>query len=120
MARRLLVVATLLAFAGCKDKKDDKPAAPAGVNMDVRCEQLAKACGDKDKHVAKIVEECRKAAMVQVEKKCLDKALAEYDCYEKELCGGADKVWAIGDLGVLAERRSKCVAERNASRECGK
>lgn len=118
MAGRLLgglTVAALLAFAACKD---DKPKAASAVDMTSRCEQLARTCGDKDKHIAKIADECKQAAALQAEKKCVDKVIAEYDCYEKTLCGGADKVWAIRDLGVLAERRSKCVAERNASSDC--
>jgi hypothetical protein len=41
-----------------------------------------------------------------------------YDCFEKELCGKTDKVWALDDLRVLADRKNKCVAERNAVAEC--
>lgn len=112
-----LTVAALLAAAACKDDKAAAPPASA-VDMNARCERLAKVCADKEKHVAKIVDECKQAAVVQAEKKCVDKVIAEYDCYEKTLCGTEDKVWALGDFGVLSQRRSKCVAERTASRDC--
>ena len=46
------------------------------------------------------------------------KAVAAYDCYEKQLCGKGDKVWALGDLRVLSERHGKCAAERDASHAC--
>jgi hypothetical protein len=90
----------------------------ASADLDGRCERLAKACGDKDKHIEKIVDECKQAAKKQVDKGCADKANALYDCYDKELCGKADKVWALDDLRVLADRQNKCVAERNAIGEC--
>jgi hypothetical protein len=121
--RRLLgclpvAVLVVCAWTACKDKGDVAKTQASAVDPDKRCEQLGKACGDKDKHVSKIIEECKQAAKKQVENGCTDKAIAVYDCYEKELCGSGDKVWTIEDLGVLADRRSKCVAERNASREC--
>jgi hypothetical protein len=90
----------------------------ATAELDKRCEQLAKACGDNDKHIEKIVEECKQAAKQQAEKKCSDKAIATYDCFEKELCGGGDKVWTLDDLRVLANRHKKCVAEQKASSDC--
>ncbi len=113
----LLAALALCASAACKDKGNAGKTGGAG-DLDKRCEQLAKACGDNDKHVEKIVEGCKQAAQAQVEKGCTDKAIAAYDCFEKELCGKADKVWAIDDLGVLAERNNKCVAEQKAVREC--
>ncbi len=95
------------------------PSTGGAVELDKRCEQLAKVCGEKGKHVDKILEECRQAAKVQVAQGCTAKAIAAYDCYVKELCGN-EKVWAIQDVRVLAERHGKCVAEQTAIRECGK
>jgi len=110
------------AWAGCgKDKKDkgEKATGPASsADLMTRCEQLGKACGDSDKHTQKIIEECKEAAKEQVASGCTEKAVAAYDCYEKELCGKADKVWALGDLRVLSERHGKCAAERDASHAC--
>ena len=107
-----IAVLAMCTWMGCKG------GSGAAAALDKRCEQLAKACGDKDNHVAKIVEECKQAAKQQVEKGCADKATAVYDCYEKELCGGTDKVWALDDLRVLADRHKKCVAERTAGGDC--
>jgi hypothetical protein len=87
-------------------------------DLDKRCERLGKACGDEDKHQAKIADECKQAAMMQIEKGCADKAIAVYDCYEKQLCGKGEKIWSVEDLRVLADRQSKCAAERDAAREC--
>jgi hypothetical protein len=118
--RRLgcLVVALTLS-AGCKDKDKDKDpgAKPAAPNLDARCEQLGKTCGDGDKQV-KIVDGCKQAAKKQLEKVCGDKVTAMYDCFEKELCGKGDKVWTIEDLRVLADRHGKCAAERAATHDC--
>jgi hypothetical protein len=115
-ARRLLACLVVLAtWTACKGK--DNPAQPSA-GLDARCDKLATACGDNDKHIAKIVEECKQAAKKQNDKGCADSAIALYDCYQKELCGKADKVWAVEDLGVLAERQNKCVAERAALRAC--
>jgi hypothetical protein len=127
--RRLLgclPVAALVvcAWTACKDSKDGKDkgavakAPVTAADLDERCELLAKACGDKDKHVEKIIEACKQTAKKQVEKGCTEKAVAVNDCYVKDLCGGADKVWTFEDLRVLAERHNKCVAERAADREC--
>ncbi|HEY5926394.1 MAG TPA: hypothetical protein VIV11_32130 [Kofleriaceae bacterium] len=110
----LSVAALVCALTACKDKDAAKNQAA----LDKRCEQLAKACGDKDKHSEKLVSECKQAAKKQAEKGCTDKATAAYDCYEKELCGAGDKVWALDDLRVLTERHKKCVAERDASHDC--
>ena len=90
----------------------------AQTELDKRCDQLAKACGDSDKHVQKIAGECKQAAAKQTEKKCTAQTTAAYDCYEKELCGKEDKVWALDDLRVLTDRHKKCVAERDAVRDC--
>ena len=125
--RRLLGCLGVAALALCtwtacgEDKGDkanvDKSTATAAA-LDRRCEQLGMACGDKDKHVGKLAEECAQAAKQQLESRCADKALAAYDCYEKELCGKADKVWALDDFRVLVDRHGKCVAERNALLDC--
>lgn len=101
----------MLALTACKDKGAAKTS-----DLDKRCEQLAKACGDNDKHVEKIVADCKAAAQKQAA--CVDKVTATYDCYEKNLCGSGEKVWALDDLRVLAERHTKCVAEQKASSEC--
>jgi hypothetical protein len=113
----------ICALTACKDSGDSKEDAGVKVQataeqLNRRCEQLGKACGEKDKHQEQIVEECKQAAKTQVEKACTNKAIAVYDCYEKEICAKNDKVWAIDDLRVLADRYGKCVAERNAGREC--
>jgi hypothetical protein len=129
MTRRRLLgwvpVAALVvcAWTGCgkdKDKnkgdKGDEQASTA--DLVTRCEQLGKACGDSDKHVQTIVEECKQEAKEQVVSGCTEKAVAAYDCYQKQLCGKEDKVWALRDLGVLSARHGKCVAERDASAAC--
>ena len=113
-----LAALAVCAWTACKDKGDVAKTGASAADLDKRCEQLGKVCGDKDKHAEKIIEGCKQAAKKQVERGCTDKAIAVYDCYEKELCANGDKVWTIEDLRVLADRRSKCVAERNASHEC--
>lgn len=110
-----LVVATLVVGGACGK---DKGAAPRAQDLPKRCEQLAKACSDTDKHIEKLTDECKQVAPTEVQKGCVDKALAAYDCYEKEICGGKDKVWTLDDLRVLAERHAKCAAETKAAREC--
>ena len=100
---------------GCKDK-DGASSGDSG--LDKRCEQLGRLCGDKDKHDEKIITECKTAAKKHVEKSCVDKATAAYDCYEKELCGKGEPVWALDDLRVLADRHKKCADERDALRDC--
>lgn len=112
--RRFLPVAALALCAWTACKSGD----PKTAEIDKRCEQLGRVCGDKDKHDQKIIDECKQAAKKQVENSCTDKAAALYDCYEKELCGGEEKVWALDDLRVLADRHKKCSAERSALREC--
>ena len=110
------------AFAACKGKgkgKEHDKGAPAGTaELEQRCEQLAKACGDTDKHVEAILGECKQAVKKQVANGCISSALAEYDCYQKQLCGKADKVWAFDDLRVLVDRNGTCAAERKVAREC--
>jgi hypothetical protein len=115
-ARRLLACVVVVAsWTACKGK--DKPAQPA-TGIDARCDKLATACGDNDKHVAAIREECKQTLKQQSDKGCADSAIALYDCYEKEVCGKTDKVWAVDDLRVLAERQKQCAAERAAVRAC--
>jgi len=122
MRRPLCLLATLAlcGWLGCKDKDKDEgtKTQAAAPNLDPRCEQLAKTCGDADKHGAKLAENCKQAAKKQLDKVCGDKASALYDCYEKELCGKGDKVWTIDDLRVLAERHGKCAAEQAAVKAC--
>lgn len=112
-----LPVAALVVFAGTACK-DDGGAATGGVDVPKRCAQLAKACGDKDKHIEKIVEECKVSTGKYIDKGCTAKAIALYDCFEKELCGAKDKVWTLDDIRVLADRKKKCVAEATAASAC--
>ena len=114
-----LVGAALLAVAttAC-DSREETGSAKGGVSLVARCEQMAKACGDKEKHVAKIVAECQRSGSTKTGTRCEAQAIAVYDCYEKQVCAGKDKVWALDDLRVLAERHEKCVAERDALRAC--
>lgn len=113
----MLVAWVAFAWMACKGKDDAAKANPAG-DLAPQCEQLGKACGDTDKHVGKIVEECKAAASKQGDKSCAEKLGAVYACYEQELCGKTDKVWALGDLRVLADRKGKCAAEQSAARAC--
>jgi hypothetical protein len=107
------------AWTGCSKDKGDKGSSQAGgADLITRCDELGKACGDSDKHAQKIVEQCKEAAKEQVASGCTEKAVAAYDCFQRELCGKGDKVWALDDLRVLSERHGKCVAERDASRAC--
>lgn len=118
--RRLLqwIPIALLAASAWTGCKGDGKKGKAGGDLVQRCEQLAKACGDTDKHVQKIVAECKQSAEKQVAKGCADEAVAAYACYEEKLCGKSDKVWALDDLGVLSKRHLLCTAERNALRKC--
>jgi hypothetical protein len=129
MTRRFLgilpvAVLVMCVGVGCgkgKDKnKGDKGSGGEASSSDLmtRCEELGKACGDSDKHIEKIVAECKEAAKEQVASGCTEKAVAAYDCFQKQLCGKADKVWALGDLGVLSQRHGVCAAERDASAAC--
>lgn len=130
-ARRRLIRVALAALAvcawtACSDKgagdksagKSSADKSESAADTDARCDQLAKACGDQTKHVEKLFDECKQAAKQQAAKQCTDKATAVYDCYEKELCGGSEKVWALDDFRVLSERHGKCGAERDALRAC--
>lgn len=123
-SRRLLgfvpvAALAVCAWAGCgKDKGGDSGKAQTSADLITRCDELAKACGDSDKHVQKIVDQCKQAATEQVASGCIDKAIAAYDCYQKELCGKADKVWALDDLRVLSQRHGTCAAERDAIQTC--
>lgn len=114
-----------LALSACKGKEDSnakdappKRAPPTLDQLNQRCEQLGKACGEKEKHQEKITEDCKAAAKSQIDKGCGDEAVALYDCYEKEICAKINKVWAIDDFRVLADRHNKCVAERDAGIKC--
>ena len=110
----LFVVAC--ASVGCNDKAPTSKMQVADVNR--ACEQLGMICGDKDKHIDKLVEGCTQNAAKQVERGCAEKAIALYDCYQKQLCTGKEKVWALEDLRVLGERHKKCVTEHTALTEC--
>lgn len=116
-------MAMMLCACGGKDADKGKETGSAkadvpAADLETRCDLLAKTCGDQDKHVEKIALECRLLAKQSVQKGCTAAAIAVSDCYAKELCGKADKVWAYGDLPVLAERKSQCVAERAALDAC--
>lgn len=105
-------------WVACKDQGDAAKAQSSAAELDRRCRQLAKVCGEKDNHIEKIAKECMQAVEKQVKNSCAAKVVAVYDCYEKELCGKGDKVWALDDLRVLADRHSKCAAERSAGGAC--
>jgi hypothetical protein len=107
-----LVAALVVCVAACKGDKGNT------AKLEARCEQLAKACGENDKKAQKIADGCKPLAQKQAEKGCTDQTIAAYDCLQKELCGKGDKVWAVEDLHVLAERQNKCVAERKAVHDC--
>jgi hypothetical protein len=116
LARLPIAALALCAVTACKSGPA-KPKASAA-DLDKRCVQIGPACGEKVKHQERIIADCQTAAKTQVEKGCTDYQLAVYDCYDKELCGKGDKVWALDDLRVLAERKTKCAAELKAAREC--
>jgi hypothetical protein len=108
---------------GSGDSTKDPTASSASsaakaLSLETRCEQLGKACGEKDKHKDAITKACKAAAKEQTEKGCADKATAAYDCYEKELCGKIKKIWALDDFRVLTERHNMCVEARKASEAC--
>ena len=110
MQVRRLILTALLAAAACKGKGE--PGATGASNP--RCEELAKTCGDNAKHVEKLLDGCNQVAAPS----CAAKLDALYTCYEKQLCGKGDRIWAFDDLGVLADRKKVCVDERNAVATC--
>lgn len=116
----VLVLVIVIATSGDDEQRASRPvvAKDPAVLLEQRCEQLGRACGDTDKHVEKIVVQCKQAAMKHAEKGCANEALAVYDCYERELCGKADVVWALDDLRVLAARQHECAPERKRMRAC--
>ncbi len=124
MTWRWLVLALLVAaWVGCGKKKEegegkDGAKEPTMAEVLARCDQLGKACGDSEKHTGDIIAECKQGANKQLAGGCGASALAAWDCYEKELCGKGDKVWALDDLRVLSERHEKCAAERDANAAC--
>jgi hypothetical protein len=111
-----LALGLLSACKGGDSKVTITPSTPE--ELDKACERIGKSCADQEKHVSKVTESCKKAVKADSKKGCPDKVLAIYHCYDKELCGGGDKVWALDDLRVLAERHDKCVAEREAAKDC--
>lgn len=118
-----LVLGLVIAMVTCggDGTKPDRPAVAQDPEALVaaQCERLGQTCGDTDKHVEKISAQCKQAAMKHVEKGCTDEALAVYSCYERELCGKGNPVWALDDLRVLADRQHTCVSERRARSVCG-
>lgn len=102
------ILAIAVALAACKGNGAAKSADP--------CEQLAKGCGDNEKHVTAISDGCKQAA--QPAPACVAKVTALYDCYQTQLCGKTDRVWAYQDLSVLAQRKGVCAAEQKAVTEC--
>ena len=125
----LIVACVLCGCDGCGEttaptaetgekKERKKKEGETTVKLDERCDALAKACGDQDKHKAKITEECKEAAKKQAEKGCTDKVVAVYDCYEKEICAPIQKVWVLDDFRVLTTRHKKCTDQVTAVNEC--
>jgi hypothetical protein len=106
------VLATCMGM-GCKGDGDQ---AASESDLIARCDQLAQACGDADKHVQTIGQECKNLAEEAGE--CAAEALALYDCYERQLCPRDDDVWAFDDLRVLSDRHHKCLEERDALNVC--
>lgn len=111
--RSAVMVLVLCTSSACKDKDGSK-----GSELDSLCEQLGKSCGDKDKHIDKLVAECKLSAKKHSDKGCPGDAKALFDCYQKDLCSGSEKVWTFDDFKVLANRHNKCVMERATSRGC--
>lgn len=108
---RRFIIGALLACAACKGNGASKAS-----KLDQRCEQLAKTCGDTDKHVEALLDGCKHAATTQ--QSCAAEVSALYDCYEKQVCGKGDRIWAFEDFGVLAVRNKACAAERKAVGAC--
>ena len=113
--RNLLGCLVLAALAlGCGKSK----GGASSPELDKRCEALATACADTDKHVEKLGTECKETGKTQTQKGCSDAAVKLYNCYENAVCGTGDKVWALQDLKVLADRHKKCDAEQTALTTC--
>ena len=114
----------LVVWVGCGGDKEDKGGGKTEgkkatmADLLARCDQLGKACGDNDKHAGDIIAECKQGAEKQLAGGCAESAMAAWDCYEGELCGKGDKVWALDDLRVLSERHGKCAIEREANLKC--
>lgn len=106
----------MVAWTGCKGQ--GAAPAPSAASLDVQCERLGKICGDTFKHVESFIAACKLAAKPQVARGCTSAAIAAYDCFEQDICSHGDKVWALADVDVLAERKNKCVAERAALKTC--
>ena len=106
----------VLAIAACKSSGKSGPAA----DLDKRCEGLAKACADTDKHITMFSDECKAAGTPQAKKGCAALAIALYNCSENAVCGATEKVWALSDLKVLSTRHKKCEAEQTALDACMK
>ncbi len=115
MALRTLFV-LVVAVAACKGKSTGNGSAAAPGDLGASCEELAKTCGDNEKHVSAILDGCKQAASAQ--QACAAKVTALYTCYETQLCGKSDRVWALDDLAVLAQRKGVCAAELKAVKEC--
>ncbi|HUS66782.1 MAG TPA: hypothetical protein VMZ28_19730 [Kofleriaceae bacterium] len=124
LRRSGMLVMTLVVWAGCKGDakkeaaKEEGKKGPGMAEVLARCDQLGKACGDNEKHATAIITECKQGAEKQLVRGCTASAIEAWDCYEKELCGKGDKVWALDDLRVLSERHGKCAAERDANAKC--
>jgi len=117
LSTRLWIPALVLcAVAACKSGPAKQKASAA--DLEKRCTQIGPVCGEKVKHQERMIEECQASAKAQVEKGCTDRVMALYDCYDKQLCGKGDKVWALADLEVLAGRKTKCAAELKAANDC--
>lgn len=111
MAYRTLFV-LVVALAACKGSGGSAKPGDLGAH----CDELAKTCGDNEKHITAIADGCKQAAPAQ--QACAAQLSALYTCYETQLCGKSDRVWAYADLAVLAQRKGTCAAEQKAVSEC--
>ena len=116
--RRSLAWLAVAALAACgvTGCSGDGDSTLVDLKAAAQCDKLAAACGDVDTHIETIGQECR--ALAESSSACTDAALALYDCYERELCGGDDEVWALDDLRVLSERHEVCLEQRDALERC--